>query len=179
MAEGIITHSLNCALLIPGGGRGCSCGTLPQPETLDDTSQEEWNAAARGYVGKMASPRLPEVPPVNSEALGATLTRWWVEKAEKEARELVPKAVEYGGAHRASDLTQLGRTLAELMEASDGREEDAELQELAIYFYLQGKMGRWQAALLEGRRVSDDTIHDLGIYVKMVQRIREAGGWPV
>lgn len=183
----LLLHNLNCALLIPGGGpedaqgkKQCSCGAVPQvPKTLDDVSGEEWNEAARSYVEKMASPRLPEVPPVNSGDVGAALTRWWVEKAEKEARELVPKAVEYGGAHRASDLTQLGRTLAELMEASDGREEDAELQELAIYFYLQGKMGRWQAALLEGRRVSDDTIHDLGIYVKMVQRIREAGGWPV
>jgi hypothetical protein len=198
-------HNLNCAKLIPAGElqgvRSCSCGA-ERPRSLDDVSGEEWNAASAAYRNKIASPKFPgysmldehhgqdhdeagTIPPVDSGDLAATLTRWWVQKAEEEARELVPKAVEYGGAHRASDLVQLGRTIAELtgFDADTrrlrGLDTDAFYQELACYFYLQGKMGRWQAALLEGRQVSDDTVHDIKIYTTMVQRIREQGGWPV
>jgi hypothetical protein len=115
----------------------------------------------------------------------SALTKWWMNKAREEISALAPKAEEYGGAHRASDLVQLGRTIAELtgFDADTrrlrGLDTDAFYQELACYFYLQGKMGRWQAALLEGRQVSDDTIHDIKIYTTMVQRIREQGGWPV
>ena len=120
------------------------------------------------------------VPPVDSEDLGGTLTRWWVQKAREEAEELVPKATEYGGGHRATDLVQLGRSLAQLMgHSGPGDWTEGQLQELACYFYLQGKMGRWHAALLEGRQVSDDTVHDIKVYATMVQRIREQGGWPV
>lgn len=127
-----------------------------------------------------ASVRAGTVPPVDSEGLGAILARWWYDKSEEEAQGVVPKATEYGGAHRASDLIQLGRTIAELMGFTGaGRMTEGELQELACYFYLQGKVGRWHAALLEGRRVSDDTLLDIAVYTKMVQRIREVGGWPV
>lgn len=121
-------------------------------------------------------------PSVDSENLGGTLMGWWVRKAQEEAETVVPKATEYGGNNRAADLTQIGRSMVELMAgAADFADtgDEGELQELACYFYLQGKMGRWHAALMEGRRVSDDTIYDIGIYIKMVQRIREAGGWPV
>jgi hypothetical protein len=126
-----------------------------------------------------AAPEAATVPPVDSGDLAGILTQWWLQKANEEATELVPKMQEYGGMHRASDLTQLGRSMADLIAGAGNFTEEGDLQELACYFYLQGKMGRWQAALLEGRRVSDDTIHDIKIYTTMVQRIREAGGWPV
>lgn len=204
----VVHHQLNCAKLMPhplsevahkcscgaekypavhnhgpAEGKGLECREYRTPEgylrgaCLDDAELEK---AQAGYVGKMASPRLPEVPPVDSEDFGATLTRWWVGKAQEEASALVPKATEYGGAHRASDLTQLGRTIAELMGyTGTGDFTEGQLQELACYFYIQGKLGRWQAALLEGRQVSDDTVHDIKVYTTMVQRIREKGGWPV
>ena len=203
-------HQLNCAKLLPHTAGDppdkCSCGaeTVAQHKasvenrarTLDDVSGEEWNQASADYRKKIASVRFPQpevpiyevgddskpsvVPPVASEGPGATLTRWWVGKAQEEALALVPKAVEYGGAHRASDLTQLGRTIAELMGyTGTGDFTEGQLQELACYFYIQGKLGRWQAALLEGRQVSDDTVHDIKVYTTMVQRIREVGGWPV
>ena len=41
-----------------------------------------------------------------------------------------------------------------------------------------GKMARWTDAIRTGRRVSDDTLFDLGIYVRMVHRVRAVGGWP-
>jgi hypothetical protein len=115
---------------------------------------------------------------VNSEDLAGTLMGWWSSRSKEEAETVVPKATEYGGGHRAADLTQVGQTIADLLGRSDNFTE-GNLQELACYFYIVGKMGRWHAALLEGRDVSDDTIYDIGIYIKMVQRIREKGGWPV
>jgi hypothetical protein len=55
---------------------------------------------------------------------------------------------------------------------------DEEATEIGIYFYELGKIARWTAAIREGRRVSDDTLHDAGIYIKMAQRNRAVGGWP-
>lgn len=104
-------------------------------------------------------------------ALARDLYDWWVEKAKDEAEAVVPKAVEYG----ADDLVVIGRELALLM----GREvDDEEATELGIYFYELGKMARWRSAIREGRRVSDDTLHDVGVYIRMAQRNREVGGWP-
>ena len=104
------------------------------------------------------------------------LYQWWLDKADEEITPLSAKLVEYGGKGRAVDLVDIGRDLGRLQ----GRElTDGEASELGIYFYLRGKMGRWTAAVLRGEQISDDNLADIGIYVKMVQRIREKGGWPV
>lgn len=99
------------------------------------------------------------------------LTEWWMDKAEEEVRQVVPKAVEYG----ALDLVQIGQDLALTMKRTV---TDAEAAELGIYFYLRGKLARWTDAVITGRQVSDDTLHDIGVYVRMAQRVRDAGGWP-
>jgi hypothetical protein len=104
-------------------------------------------------------------------ALEALLTEWWMDKADEEVRRTVPKAVEYG----STDLAQIGHDLA----AMAGRKvSDAEAAELGIMFYARGKMSRWIDAVIRGDRVSDDTLFDLGVYVRMAQRVRDAGGWP-
>lgn len=158
--------------------------------SIDDASGEEWNAAAMLASAAAASvpitvgedrPEAPVAPPVDSEDIGATLTQWWVSKAQEEAQRTVPKAVEYGGANRSADLAEIGRTMWSLMDQGGQGIEATEgmFQELGIYFYVIGKLGRWTAAIREGRSVSDDTLFDIGVYIKMVQRIREEGGWPV
>lgn len=99
------------------------------------------------------------------------LTEWWLELAREEARRVVPKAVEYG----STDLRDIGVNIARLC----GRTvTDAEAEELGIYFYLEGKFARWRSAIMEGRPVSDDTLHDIGVYVRMAQRVRHSGNWP-
>lgn len=112
---------------------------------------------------------------------GTALYRWWMETAHNEIAPMVDKITEYGGSNRATDLTELGRIMVASgvkMPAHQGNVEPG-YQELGCFFYLQGKFGRWVAAVKEGRPVSDDTLHDIGIYVRMVQRIRAVGGWPV
>ena len=104
------------------------------------------------------------------------LQGWWMDMAHDEIFPLTQKMTEYGGKGRAIDLIEIGRNLARLA----GREVDeGEATELGIYFYLLGKMGRWTAAVQDGRRVSDDTLHDIAIYTKMVQRTRQKGAWPI
>ncbi|AYQ99510.1 hypothetical protein PBI_JOHANN_55 [Microbacterium phage Johann] len=115
---------------------------------------------------------------------GSALYQWWMQTAHDEIVPMLAKAEEYGGQHRAADLTDIGRDLIAAGVAKgpllgSGAVQDGWMQELGCYFYLRGKVGRWTAAIAEGRPVSDDTLHDIGIYVRMVQRIRAVGGWPV
>lgn len=99
------------------------------------------------------------------------LDEWWMKLASDEIQRTVPKAIEYG----AHDLVEIGRTLARCM----GRQaSDEEMAELGIYFYLVGKVARWTDAVTRGDRPSDDTLFDIGVYIRMAQRVRMAGGWP-
>lgn len=100
------------------------------------------------------------------------LRRWWLEQAGDEAEGAIAKADEYG----AGDLRDLGQAMARLTEREGLT--DAEAMELGVFFYLRGKIARWASAIEERRTVSDDTIKDILVYARMVQRIRFLGGWP-
>jgi len=99
------------------------------------------------------------------------LRTWWMDIAGAEIDLTVPKAVEYG----STDLIDIGIMLARTMRRTVTEEEAAEL---GVFFYLIGKIARWQSAIERGERPSDDTLLDIGVYVRMAQRIRHAGGWP-
>lgn len=99
------------------------------------------------------------------------LHRWWMDLAQEEADAVVPKAIEYG----ANSMTELGHEIAKL---SGRKITDAEAIELACYFYIKGKIGRWSDAIVAGKAVSDDTVKDIGVYIRMVQRVRDRGSWP-
>lgn len=99
------------------------------------------------------------------------LHRWWMDIAAAEADAVVGKAIEYG----SNSMTELGHEIAKL---SARKVSDAEAIELACYFYIKGKIGRWSDSIVAGKPVSDDTIGDIGVYVRMVQRVRSNGGWP-
>lgn len=99
------------------------------------------------------------------------LDEWWRSVSEKEISDTVPKAIEYG----ATDLIDIGSQLGRFMKRDLSNQEAAEL---GCWFYLVGKMARATSALERGDWPSDDTIKDAGIYLKMIQRIRQAGSWP-
>jgi hypothetical protein len=103
----------------------------------------------------------------------AALSDWWMEIARQEVERVGPKAVEYG----STDLVEIGRDLSHLAPMWEGKDDEAHA-ELGIYFYIIGKMARWRDAIQRGERVSDDTLHDIGVYVRMAQRVRAVGGWP-
>lgn len=103
--------------------------------------------------------------------LADQIATWWYGKANTEIDMVVPKAIEYG----ATDLIDIGLMLARTMRRTVTEEEAAEL---GVFFYLIGKIARWQSAIERGERPSDDTLLDIGVYVRMAQRIRDTGGWP-
>lgn len=106
------------------------------------------------------------------ESAATELEKWWLGQAQEEIERTVPKALEYG----SGDLIEIGRTMAKTK--GDDHIGDKEAAELGVYFYLVGKIARWTDAIRNGRRVSDDTLFDIGVYIRMAQRIRAAGGWP-
>lgn len=131
--------------------------------------QEMEEAMTDMFTEKIDANELAEAMVPN--ALEALLSGWWMDLAEEEVRRVVPKAVEYG----ALDLIQIGHDLA----LTAGRQvTDEEAAEMGIYFYIRGKLARWTDAIARGDRPSDDTLHDLGVYVRMAQRVRHSGGWP-
>jgi hypothetical protein len=106
------------------------------------------------------------------------LARWWKDVAHEEINMVVPKAIEYG----AVDLIVMGSALVKLLPGwMTDKMERAEIeqvgQEMACAFYALGKVSRVFGALEQGRRPSDDTWADLGIYCRMAQRIRAFGRW--
>lgn len=106
--------------------------------------------------------------------IGDDIEQWWTRKAMGEISDMVAKTREYGGSGKALDLIGIGRDLA----AVAGREvDDQEATEIGIWFYIRGKVGRAMAAVADGRLPSDDTIHDLLVYGRMLQRVRETGVW--
>lgn len=117
------------------------------------------------------SVKTDPAPPVVND-----LGQWWMNLAEGEFGAIAAKMREYGGQGNAIDLIDIGKDLAEIADQEIASNGDA--MELGIYFYLRGKFARWKAAVMEGRPVSDDTLHDIGVYVRMAQRIRAVGGWP-
>jgi len=112
-----------------------------------------------------------DVDVVANKRMVEALTDWWMERARQEIEQVGPKAVEYG----PNSMIEVGRAMGRM----SGRDlSDEEAIEVACMFYISGKLGRWVDAVAHGKRPSDDTIHDIGIYIKMAQRNREVGGWP-
>lgn len=113
----------------------------------------------------------------------AELVRWWVRVALAESTTVAAKALEYGGGGNAIDLYEIGRTMVlssepKWRDMATDEPTNQQFAELGIYFYVVGKMARWTAAVMEGRTVSDDTLYDIGVYIRMAQRVRQVGGWP-
>lgn len=112
---------------------------------------------------------------MDKNELARELEGWWHGEAQTEVEAVVPKAIEYGGHGAAIDLIDIGRALGQIAHRDL---DDEEATEWGIFFYIEGKLARWKAALIEGRRVSDDTLHDVSVYCRMAQRNRSVGGWP-
>lgn len=105
------------------------------------------------------------------------LMGWWKNLAEDDAAAVVPKALEYGGY----DFDIMGAAMMSLrgdhwVEADAG-ERMKIAREMAVMFYILGKVARAMSAYGEGKLPSDDTLKDIAVYGMMVRRIRETGMW--
>lgn len=104
------------------------------------------------------------------------LRQWWVSTADRDISGSLDKIVAYGGAGAAYDLVATGHDLAAM---NHRKVSDEEAVEIAIAFYLSSKVNRWMAAIIDGRRPSDDTLLDISYYAMMSRRNRAVGGWPI
>lgn len=105
------------------------------------------------------------------------ITAWWLKVAKDDSARTVPKAVEYG----AADFDLMGQFMVALIgDKLNGATDDEKMRmgrEMAIAFYLVGKLGRAVGAYARGIHPSDDTLFDTRIYAMMWQRVRETGTW--
>lgn len=135
-----------------------------------DQASRQGHTASRVVLDETVNFVAP-APPRALHTTGSPLDEWWADVAKEESDQVVAKAREYG----ATDLIDIGQMLARTM----GRVvDDEEAAELGVFFYLVGKLSRWQSAVQRGDRPSNDTILDIGVYCRMAQRIRHSGSWP-
>jgi hypothetical protein len=111
------------------------------------------------------------------------LRAWWMSLARRDMDAVVPKAVEYS----AYDLDIMGHALLAWSGqewganggrgGADAQERSAVGQEMAIAYYVLGKVSRLIGAYHEGKLPSNDTWDDIRIYATMAARVRETGRW--
>lgn len=107
----------------------------------------------------------------------ADLLAWWIVTAAKDFEAQAPKMAEYGGKGGGSaDLRLMGDNLAELMGWRDA--PDAVKQELAVWFYMQGKTARLVSNYQQQEPGKPDTWHDASVYSMMARRLQSVGQWP-
>lgn len=136
-----------------------------------------------GDPGDESQPRRPyDVTTVLtfSEAPSGPLVEaaeWWMSTAGKDFMAAVPKALEYGGTQGGSaDLRLMGDNLAELLGWRGI--SDAVKQELAVWFYVQGKAARLVSDYQQKRPGKADTWYDLSVYSMMARRLQAVSRWP-
>lgn len=121
-------------------------------------------------ITRLALPRKPT-------GILAETAKWWMDTAAGDFLAAVPKADEYGGSKGGSaDLRLMGDNLAELMGWRGV--SDAVKQELAVWFYAQGKAARLVSDYQQKKPGKADTWHDLTVYSMMARRLQESGNWP-
>jgi hypothetical protein len=105
------------------------------------------------------------------------ISGWWVKTAMADVEKTAPKAIEYGSV----DFDIMGQFMVALvndkLEGASAEEKMKIGREMAVTFYLLGKLGRMVGAYATGILPSDDTLYDTSIYSMMLRRIRETGTW--
>lgn len=153
----------------------------PADQAMDAYSVEELEQQIRTNLAALAGiPHTHEEPKMPDEDLNDTqmvLRQWWRGVADEDFLLMAPKISEYG----SQDLEVMGRAMIALhpnRDAMDPTEQRRVGLEMAIAFYLLGKVSRLFGAYSGGGVPSDDTWHDAVVYGMMGRRVRETGGWP-
>ncbi len=94
-----------------------------------------------------------------------------------DAAACVAKLREYG----SSDFDIMAQSMIAVgglaWEGTSDEDKARIGREMAILFYLQGKVARAFGALQKGRIPSDDTIDDMVCYAMILRRVRQFGRW--
>lgn len=103
-----------------------------------------------------------------SRELPDSFESWWADKARDQAAMCRKKANEYG----ADDLYEMGAEFIGLMESGPNPSPvrvlaDTDAYLAGVFWYVLGKVKRWQSALKRRQRPSKDTLEDLVVYAMM------------
>lgn len=105
------------------------------------------------------------------------LADWWAKASDLDAQMCLAKLDEYG----SSDFDIMAQSMIAVGGGAwTGATDDDKARigrEMAIAFYLQGKVARAFGAFQSGRVPSADTIDDIIRYGMMWRRVRETGRW--
>lgn len=125
-------------------------------------------------------PQVPSVPEkIAEDELDRMdqLQEWWSAEAQRDADECLRKLIEYG----SSDFDIMAHSMlavgGKIWEGVPDAERMRVGREMAIAFYLQGKVARAFGAFEHGRMPSADTIDDIVRYGMMWKRVRQTGAW--
>lgn len=156
-------------------------GMCQYPEDVPHTARPELDrvaAEARQVLmdgGRLTNPLIRSLMAEFAPGeMPNDLEPWWRRLTETDIERTAPKTAEYG----SHDLEIMGRTMVGAYPMPEGADLDRIGQEIAVAFYLLGKVGRLFSAWQNGKEPSADTIFDIRIYATMLARIREFGGWP-
>jgi hypothetical protein len=110
----------------------------------------------------------------------SSLIVWAREQVEEDFNSVQRQITEYG----AIDLEMMGMGLLE--QSRVGKSPDTACGdpmqagiEMALVFYLQGKIARCVSAISAGKMPSDDTLKDLRVYAFMLGHVRHFGHWKI
>lgn len=146
---------------------------LSHPGTIEICESEPCTAIVSKFEADEAGAARDQ--DIANEAM--KIAEWWVETSKHDAGKTVPKAIEYGSLD--FDLMGVFMTglLGDRLDGADDAEKKQVGQEMAVLFYLIGKLGRAIGAYNQGVLPSDDTLFDTSVYAMMWRRIRETGRW--
>lgn len=141
--------------------------------------REDAETAGAGWpnLGSGPTPNFDESPVTPQQKQEKILRKTWDDLNAEEANKVVPKAIEYG----SGDLKLMGYAMKQLLNSPRARAHDwtePESMEIAIAFYILGKIARMLSAYERGAMPADDQPHDIGVYTRMVQVLRRTGEWP-
>lgn len=104
---------------------------------------------------------------------------WWEQVSRLDAQKCIAKLEEYG----SSDFDIMAQSMIAIGGEAWSGASDADKarigREMAVLFYIQGKVARAFGALQKGRIPSEDTYRDITGYGMILRRIRETGNWGV
>ncbi len=107
----------------------------------------------------------------------SALHLWWQEEATEDAELCLAKLFEYG----SSDFDIMAQSMIAVGGGAWSGATDSDKarigREMAILFYLQGKVARAFGALQKGRVPSEDTYNDITRYSMILRRVRQTGKW--
>lgn len=139
-----------------------------------ETDDQGWNNGAAIVDGEFRV-QLPE-------GERGRLMAWWLNTSLCDFNAGAPKVEEYG----AHDLEIMGAVLGVLIYKDrlnmifQGRQATKlpVWTELAVWFYVLGKVARLVSDYMAERPGKPDTWHDITFYSMMARRIQESGQWP-